>query len=261
MVRWFLRVALPPLVALVAILLLWEAAVKVFKIEPYLLPTPRAIASAMIKHREVLLRSTWLTAKAALAGFALSAALGVAAAILLSTSRWVERSLYPFAIVFQTVPLVAIAPILTIGLGYGLKPVVAAACIVSVFPVIANTLTGLRSVDPALIDMFRLYGAGPMSRMLKLMVPSALPSIFTGLRIAAGLSVIGTIVSELTASFAGDDAGLGIQVIVNIRQFNGDVAFGAIVMATALGLTLFGIINIAGYLLLRRWHASAQERG
>lgn len=258
--RWLLRSVLPPVFALVLILALWEAGVRVFEVKSYVLPAPTAVIKAVRNQHGPLLRGLWITAQAAMLGFALSAVLGVLIGIGLASSRWAERALYPFMIVFQTVPLVAIAPILTVRLGYGLRPVIASACIVSIFPVVANTLAGLKSVDPALLDLFRLYGSGWFSRLFKLMLPASFPAIFTGLRVAAGLAVIGTIVAELTSGSGGNDAGLGVQVMLNINWNNADRTFAAIAMATLLGLTLFGTVNIAGYLLLRRWHASAQER-
>jgi NitT/TauT family transport system permease protein len=186
-----------------------------------------------------------------LAGLAASAAIGVAAAVALSTSRWIERAFYPYAIFFQIVPIVAIAPLLVIWFGYGFRAVVAAAFIVSVFPVIANTLAGLRSVDPALRDLFRLYGAGRWARLAKLELPWALPSLLTGLRVAAGLAVIGAIVGE----FVGG-GGLGVVVLEAMRQQRTDLVFAAILHASALGLALFAAVNGASRLALRRWHAS-----
>lgn len=260
MMRWMVRVALPPVIAFVAIVVLWEAAVKVFAIKSYFLPAPRAIAAAIHEHARTLLWGAWITGRAAGLGFLASAVMGVVIAMVLSWSRWLERAVYPFTIVFQTVPLVAIAPLLTIIFDFGLQAIVVSACIVSIFPVITNTLAGLRSVDPALIDLFTLYGSGRVARLFKLMLPSSLPSIFTGLRIAAGLSVIGTIVAELSASIVGEDAPLGAIISTSIRASKGELTFAAIVVTTLLGLAFFGIINAAGYLLLRRWHASAQER-
>jgi NitT/TauT family transport system permease protein len=149
------------------------------------------------------------------------------------------------------VPIVAIAPLLVIWFGYGSRAVVAAAFIVSVFPVIANTLAGLLSVDPALRDLFRLYGAGAWARLLKLELPWALPFILTGLRIAAGLAVIGAIVGE----FVGG-GGLGVVVLGAMREQRTDLVFAAILHASALGLALFALVNLASRLALRRWHAS-----
>lgn len=260
--RWFVRVILPPVVTFVLLIAAWEGSVAVFKPAAYLLPPPSAVGHALLDEetRGVLLRGLYVTARAAGAGFLLSAIAGVAAAALLSSARVIERAFYPFTIFLQTVPLVSIAPLLVIWLDYGAKAVIAAAFIVSVFPVIANTLTGLRSVDPNLVDLFRLYGASPLARFFKLRLPAALPSIFTGMRIAAGLSVIGAIVGEMVSSASGEETGLGLWVMTYVRQSQTDCVFAAIGMASLLGLSMFGAVNLLSHLTLRRWHASAQER-
>ena len=146
------------------------------------------------------------------------------------------------------------------GFGPGLRAVAVSAFIVSVFPIIANTLAGLRSVDPALRDLFRLYGASRLATLVKLELPSAIPEIVTGLRVAAGLSVIGTIVGEFVAGFAGGAPGLGIVVLTSYRQLRTDVLFAAVLTAAGLGFTLFALVNAVGRLLLRRWHASELSR-
>lgn len=258
MSRWLLRFVLPPAVTLVLLLAAWEIAGTLWRVPDYLLPTPREIALASVTSASVLLRGTMLTGLGAALGFALSAVVGVLIAVVFSLSRIVERAVFPFTVFLQTVPLVAIAPMLIVWSGYGLRAVTIAAFIVSVFPVIANTLIGLRSVDPALRDMFRLYGASPWARLWKLSLPSALPNIFTGLRIAAGLAVIGAIVGEFVSGHAGENAGLGIIVMSSMRDFSTDLLFAAIVLSSLLGLALFGLVNASGYLMLRRWHASAQ---
>lgn len=261
MLHWFLRSVLPPAITFVLICVIWDAAIRIFKIPLYLVPPPLKVAEALHDQAGPLLRGTLLTGKTALMGFGLSAVLGVAAGVTLASSRWVERAIYPFTVFLQTVPLVAIAPMLVVWFGVGIRPVVVAAFIVSVFPVIVNTMTGLRSVDPALIDLFRLYGASPLARLIKLRLPAALPNIFTGLRIAAGLAVIGTVVGEFVASYAGDDAGVGMLVQTYARESDTDRVFAAVALASLLGLALFGSINLASYLTLRRWHASEQGRG
>src|SRR5207253_1328101 len=151
---------------------------------------------------------------------------------------------------------IAIAPLLVIWFGFGTRSVAASAMIASIFPVIANTLAGLLSTDPALRDLFRLYGASAPATLLKLKLPSALPNILTGLRIAAGLGVIGAIVGEFVAGIIGDEQGLGILVMVAKKLGRTDVLFAAVLIASLLGLAMLSIINAAGWLLLRRWHAS-----
>lgn len=240
----------PPLLSFVVLTFLAEAAIRALGISPLLLPTPSAVVRATVTQRAALMPALAETTWATLAGLALSATVGIAAAVALSTARWVERAFYPYAIFFQVVPIVAIAPLLVIWFGYGVRAVVAAGFIVSVFPVIANTLAGLRSVDPTLRDLFRLYGAGRWARLWKLELPFALPFILTGLRIAAGLAVIGVIVGE----FVGG-GGLGVVVLGAMRQQRTDLVFAAVLAASALGLALFAGVNGLSRLALRRWHA------
>jgi NitT/TauT family transport system permease protein len=213
----------------------------------------------IFERRESLLNALANTAKAALVGFTLSALVGVVIAILLSTSRLVQRAFYPYTVFFQTVPIIAIAPMLVLWFDFGLKAIAVAAFIASIFPVIANTLAGLLSTDPALGDMFRLYGAGRFSTLIKLKLPSALPNIITGLRIAAGLAVIGAIVGEFVAGVINRTAGLGILVMIGTRNGSTDLIFAAVLLASLLGLVMLWIINGIRWIALRRWHASEKE--
>jgi NitT/TauT family transport system permease protein len=253
------RRALPPLLALALLLGAWELLVRALQIRAFLLPPPSAVAAAAIEHAGALFQAALITARAALVGFGLAAVLGVLAAVVLASSRPLERALYPYTVFLQTVPIVAVAPLLVQWFGPGSRAVTVSALIVSVFPVIANALAGLRSVDPALRDLFRLYGASRAAALWKLELPSALPSIVTGLRVASGLAVIGTIVGEFVAGFAEDGAGLGITVLEAARQLRTDLLFAAVFSASLLGLSIFGAVNLTGYLLLRRWHPS--EKG
>jgi NitT/TauT family transport system permease protein len=259
MKRWLYFVFLPPAAMFVVLLSVWHFYIGYFEVPAYILPSPLKVVDAFKDDPRTLLRCTWVTAKAALLGFALASIIGVFAAVVFSLSKWVQRAVYPYTVFLQTVPIVVIAPQLIVWFGYGIKPIVASAFIVSIFPVIANTLTGLLSIDPALRDMFRLYRAGWFATLFKLNLPSALPHIFTGLRIAAGLAVIGTIVGEFLASFVtGDDYGLGILVTVAIKEGNPGKVFAAVLMASVLGLAMFAMINLLSWLTLRNWHSSAQ---
>lgn len=249
-----------PALALVAILAVWEGLARALAVPAYLLPPPSAVLAAGAHDAGALASAALMTGRAALIGFAMSAALGALAAIALASSRLLEKAFYPYTIFLQTVPIVAVAPLLVLWFGPGLRAVAVSAFIVSVFPVIANTLAGLRSVDPGLRDLFRLYGAGRLATLIKLSIPSAVPSIVTGLRVASGLAVIGTIVGEFVAGFSEDSAGLGILVLSSYRQLRTDLLFAAVLTAAALGFALFGAVNLASALLLRRWHPSERDR-
>ncbi|HSP77334.1 MAG TPA: ABC transporter permease [Myxococcaceae bacterium] len=255
------RQALAPLAALVILLAVWEGLVRALAIPTWLLPTPSAIAAAAIREARPLLDAALTTGRSALVGFALSAVVGVLAAVVLGSSRLLERALYPYTLFLQTVPIVAIAPLLVLWFGPGARAVAVSSFIVSLFPVIANTLTGLRSVEPALRDLFRLYGARRLATLWKLELPAALPHLFTGLRIASGLAVIGAIVGEFVAGFSEDAAGLGILVLSAYRQLRTELLFAAVLAASGLGLRLFGAVSLAGARMLRRWHPSASSGG
>jgi NitT/TauT family transport system permease protein len=246
--------AIPPLATFVATTALAELVIRAFGISPTLLPAPSAVAIASVQYAGTLLPALGQTAEAVSIGLALSTVVGLLAAIALASARWVERAFYPYAIFFQIVPIVAIAPLLVVWFDYGIRAVIAAAFIVSVFPVIANTLAGLQSVDPALVDLFRLYGAGRWAKLVKLSLPWALPQIWTGLRVAAGLAVIGAIVGE----FVGG-GGLGVVVLGALRQQRTELVFAAVLHAAALGLALFAAVSLASRLSLRRWHATEKE--
>ena len=244
----------PALLPLIAVIAIAEAAVRAGWVRSYLVPAPSSVANAIIENRQELFTALFTTSASALVGFVLSTIICIAIAVFLSSSKPIQRAFYPYAVFFQTVPIIAIAPLLVIWFGYGMKTVIASAFVVSIFPVIANTLNGILSTDPALRDLFKLYGAGTLVTLFKLRFPSALPQILTGLRVASGLAVIGAIVGE----FIGGQ-GLGSVVDVARTQQRVDKVFAAVLLASLLGLALFGLINLVSHFTLRRWHASEQS--
>ncbi|WNG36828.1 ABC transporter permease [Archangium minus] len=248
---------LAPVAALAVLLGLWEGVTRAFAIPVWLLPPPSAVAIVGAHEATALLGAALTTGRSALLGFGLSALVGVLAAILLSSSKLLERAFYPYTLFLQTVPIIAIAPLLVLWFGPGGRAVAASSFIVSLFPVIANTLSGMRSVEPALRDLFRLYGARRLATLWKLELPAALPHLFTGLRVASGLAVIGAIGGEFVAGFSEDAAGLGILVLSAYRQLRTDLLFAAVLAASVVGLALFGAVSLTGSRLLRRWHPSA----
>ncbi|MEO7032412.1 MAG: ABC transporter permease [Polyangiaceae bacterium] len=250
--RAFAAVALPPLLTFFAVIGLWEGAVRALHVPAFLVPPPSAVLVTAWAERAALSGSLLTTAEGACLGFLLSVTLGTSVGVLFSLSRWLERGLYPYALFLQTVPIVAVAPLLVLWFGPGLRAVSVSAFIVSVFPVIANTLAGLRSVDPRLSDLFRLYGAKLGDTVFKLRLPTAIPSMLTGYKVASGLSVIGAIVGEFVAGFSEGNAGLGITVLAAYRQLRTDLLFAAVLLASLLGLSLFALVSGAASLLLRR---------
>jgi NitT/TauT family transport system permease protein len=251
--RKWLAAAGPPLAVLVVGVAALELGVRLFHVRQFLLPPPSKVLGTIVNEGPELWPAAGQTALAAGIGFVASSVFGVAAGVLLSSARWVQRAFYPYAVFFQTVPIIAIAPLLVVWIGYGIETVAVSAFIVSAFPVVANTLGGLLSTEPALRDLFRLYGSTWPQTMLKLRLPYALPSILTGLRIAAGLAVIGAIVGEFIAG-----GGLGGVIDVSLTQQRVDKVFAGVLLASGLGLMLFLVVNLISRFALRHWHASEQ---
>ncbi|MGH7213399.1 MAG: ABC transporter permease [Tepidisphaeraceae bacterium] len=252
----FKRIFSPALLPLVVVVAIAELASRAGWVRDYIIPAPSRVVATMFSQRDRadLWKAALDTFLGAAGGFAVSALGGLLIAVALSSSRWVQRAFYPYAVFFQTVPIIAIAPLLVIWFGFDLRTVIVAACIASIFPMIANTLTGLRSTDPALRDLFKLYGGSAPATLFKLRLPAALPNIFTGLRIAAGLAVIGAIVGEFITG-----GGIGGVITISRQQQRVDKVFAGIVLASLLGLAMFGLINLASRLALRHWHASERE--
>ncbi len=247
---------LPPMLVIALIVAAWDFALRVFEIPPFLVPSPEAVAAAFADRREMLLSGCLTTATTAGLGLVIAAVVGIVAGVVISSSRWLLRGVYPIASFLQTVPLVAVAPLLVIGLGYGAPPATAAAALVAVFPVLANTIDGLRSVEPQFHEVFTLYHSTRVQRWWKLEIPGAVPSIITGLRIATGLSVIGSIVGEFVSGYAGDRAPIGMIVMSAMRESRTDIVFAAIALSSLVGLALFGLVSMGGAMLLRGWHPS-----
>ena len=251
-----LSAIVPPLVSLLVIGAGLELALLATATPTYLMPRPSVVLSALADNAGELSRATLQTALAASLGLVFSAVFGGTIAVVLSMHPWVRRAFYPYAVFFQTVPVVAIAPMLVIWFGYGIRAITAAAFIVSVFPIIANTLSGLLSTDPALCDLFRIYRAGRLATLLKLRLPSAIPHFLTGLRIASGLAVIGAIVGEFVADTYQAGGGIGTAIEVAIKEQKTEKVFAAVLMASLLGLGFFALVNLASFLSMRHWHVS-----
>jgi NitT/TauT family transport system permease protein len=251
--RNLVRAVLPPIVPFVLVSLAAELAVDQGWIPSFLVPAPSSVVVSLFRDWPELWRATLNTAIASLIGFGLSAVIGSLMAVALSSAAWVQRAFYPYAVFFQTVPIIAIAPLLVIWFGWD-RTVVASAFIVSIFPIIANTLTGLLSTDPALRDLFKLYDAKRLATLWKLRLPFALPQVMTGLRIAAGLAVIGAIVGEFITG-----SGIGGAIMVSRQQNRVDKVFAGLLLASLLGIVLFALVNLTSWLALRRWHASEAD--
>ncbi|HLH98368.1 MAG TPA: ABC transporter permease [Xanthobacteraceae bacterium] len=252
--RWA-RVLLPAIV-LAVVVLAWDIVVRINDIPPYVLPGPRLVFTTLWSDRELLFGSLLVTLITTLEGFALALAGGVGLAVLFNQSRLVEYSLYPYAVILQVTPIVAIAPLLLIYLPQQ-GAVLACAWIVAFFPVLANATLGLSSVDRNLADLFALYGASRTQLLFRLKLPSALPYILAGMKIAGGLSLIGAVVAEIAAGSAGAGSGLAYRIAESGYRLNIPRMFAALLLLSATGVIIFFTLSLFAHLLLRRWHESA----
>ncbi len=250
----------PPLVSLVVFLVLWQGIILVAGLKPYILPSPLGVVSAIVEHRENLLSSAWFTFQASFVSFLIVMVLGTAISFLLSSSKFIEKALYPYAVMLQSTPVIAIAPIIIIWFNIGFASIVTISVIIAIFAVVANTTQGLISVENNLQNLFKLYGATKPQTLFKLRLPFALPYMVTGWRIAAAQVVIGTIVGEYMAGAGGGGmGGLGIIIAATSARLQTSYLFASALCAALLGIAFFLLVNFFGYLLLKNWHESAVQ--
>ncbi len=252
----FVQIAAPVFVGFL-FLLLWEAVVRANEMPEYILPGPLAIGQALIEDWGVLFHGLLMTLKVTLLAFGISVALGTAASLLFVQSRWIEVSLFPYAVLMQVTPIVAIAPLIIIWVDDTTWALTVCAVIIAIFPVISNTTLGLRSVDPNLLSMFRMYRPGRLEELVRLRIPSALPYFFGGMRISTGLALIGAVVAEFVAGTGGTQAGLAYLILQ--AGYNLDIPrmFAALWLITFTGISLFALMVWLSDLVLRDWHESA----
>jgi len=250
----------PPLAALALLLGLWKVTTMVAGLPPYLLPPPEAVLEAAIQRWPYLLTQMRHTVGMALAGYGAAAVVGISVAILFSQSRWIERSLFPYAILLQTTPISAIAPLIVLWFGIGDLSVMMISFVISLFPIIANSTAGLVSVDHRLLDLFRLYNARRWQELWRLRIPFALPYVFTGLRISAGLSVLGAVLGEYLVGTGGVTGGMGYAIMAAAGQMRTALLIAAIALCALLGVSFFWIVSAVGHRLLVRWHDSSAPR-
>jgi NitT/TauT family transport system permease protein len=246
-----------PIVVLALGIAIWALVVRVNNIPPYVLPGPGAVFGTLIADWPVLSQSLLTTLVTTLEGFIAAAVGGIALALLLfNQSKFLEYSLFPYAVILQVTPVIAIAPLLLIYLPQQ-TAVIVCAWIVGFFPVLSNTTLGLNSVDRNLVGLFQLYGASRMQALRYLKLPSALPFILGGLRIAGGLSLIGAVVAEIAAGSAGAGSGLAYRIAESGYRLNIPRMFAALLLLSAAGIVIYGLLAITSHLVLRRWHESA----
>lgn len=253
---------MPALVLGLIVLGLWEGAVQLFHIPVFLLPAPSAVWAAFAAGWPDLMRSAWVTLSVTLQAFVLATLGGVGLAVLFTRSRWAAAALFPYAVILQVTPVVAIAPLVIIWVGYDRVELaqLILAWIVAFFPVLGNSVMGLRSSEPGLRDMMRLYGASSWQMLWRLELPSALPFILSGMRISGGLALIGAVVAEFVAG-SGTASGLAWRIVEAGNRLNTARMFAALALLSVLGIVLFGLLSGVQRLALGRWHASERTTG
>jgi NitT/TauT family transport system permease protein len=239
---------------LIALVVLWEIACRVFQIPSFLVPAPSDIGARLYEKRDLYLRHTWITLYETLAGFALAVVVGVIAAALIVVIPAARDVIMPLLLIAQLVPKVAIAPILLIWFGYGLLPKVIIAFLVAFFPIVVNVATGLAAVERELLDLGRSLEATRWQIFCKFRMPTALPELFSGMKIAITLAVIGAVIGE----FVGGNRGLGYLILVANQDLDTPLAFAALLILSAAGILLYAVIELAERLLIP-WSASVDH--
>jgi NitT/TauT family transport system permease protein len=238
------------------LLVMWQALCTALKVPIYLVPKPSDIAATLFSDGPSLLRALGVTLKITFLSFALAVVLGVAAAFLFVQSKLIESTLFPYAILLQVTPVVAVAPLIIIWVKEPTLALVACATLVALFPIISNTVLGLRSVNPGLLNLFQLNDATRWQTLVRLRIPSALPYFFGGLRISSGLALIGAVVAEFVAGTGGTGAGLAYEILQAGFQINIPRLFAALVLISVTGILLFSSMAWLARLSMSHWHES-----
>jgi NitT/TauT family transport system permease protein len=253
--------AINSIVVFMCLLGLWQGLIELRHLPPYILPGPLQVAAAIHDRFPSLVNSLLITTVEAAGGLAASIVVGIAAAMIFAQWRWLRQLLYPYTILLQTVPIVAIAPVVIMWVGAGILSVTIVTFIICLAPIIANTTQGLISVDEGLINLFAMHRATPLQTLLLLRLPNALPNLFAGIRISAGISVIGGIMGEL---FAGStrvgEGGLGYAITYANNQMETAYLFALVFAATVLGFSFFFIVMFFEWLALHNWHESSRPQ-
>jgi len=244
-----------PLVVICFLLMIWELALQLSQIPKWLLPAPSQILKELYVEREMISSHALVTLYEILAGFSIAIIGGVILALSIAYSRLVERSLYPFVIASQTVPIIAIAPLLLIWIGYGILPKIIVVALVAFFPIVVNMVDGLKNLDDDMVSMIRTFGASKWQIFCKIQIPSSLPSLFSGIKIAAAVSVIGAVIGE----WVGSSQGLGYLMTRSIPQFETERVFASIFILSLMGIMLFLLVFLVERFLLSSYYKSAQS--
>lgn len=250
------RIVVPFVIALFVVAA-WEAYVRIDEVPAYILPSPSLIATTLVSDWPLLFGSLLVTLKITFIALFSAAVGGSALAILFVQSKWIENSFFPYAVVLQVTPIIAIAPVLLVYIKDTQVTLLICAWIVAFFPILSNTTLGLHSIDRGLADLFRLYGAGRARTLWSLRIPSAMPYFLGGLKIAGGLSLIGAVVAEFTAGAAGSGTGLAYRILESSYRLNIPRMFAALLLVSATGILIYIVLSVVSHLMLRNWHESA----
>ncbi|HEY9646866.1 MAG TPA: ABC transporter permease [Chroococcidiopsis sp.] len=258
---------LAPLIVGALFLAIWEVGVRVSGIKPYLLPGPLLVVQTLIAEWGSLFPSLLITLQITIVAFVAAVVSGLLIAVLFTQSKWIERSFFPYAVILQTTPIVAIAPLIILwvrqlvpGQQSTFISLVICAWIVAFFPILSNTTLGLNSADHSLLNLFQLYKASRWQTLIHLRLPSALPYFLGGLRISGGLALIGAVVAEFVAGTGGTRAGLAYQILMSSFNLQIPRMFAALLLTTVLGVAIFALLTVLSDFLLRHWHESAVKR-
>ena len=248
---------IPPILVLVLFLIVWSLGARVYDMD-FLLPGPWTVAKAFVTDIDMVVIGAWITFQEALYGYLLAIGIGIISAAIMSQSKILERSFYPYAILLQTVPVVAVAPLIVLWFGFEMKSVIIISLIISLFPIINNTLLGLKSTSTNLVELFQMHNKSRLVNFFKLRLPAAIPNIVAGLRISAGLSIIGAIVGEFIIGSGSEDGGLGVQIIYAQAELETPLVMALILTATLLGFAFFMTVTMIGHQFMKHWHESAK---
>lgn len=255
-----IRRRVAPLAFLGVMVGLWQVIPPLAGIGSYLMPTPAEVWSAFAGHSGAILAALATTCIASGLAFGVSTVLGVGGAILIAHSRVVEDTVTPLLIVLWTAPTVAIAPVVVVWLGVGYLAIVVISVVVCFFPIVTNTVIGLRSASSTCRDLFMVYDAHPIQRLIKLELPSALPEIIAAMKITAALAVVGVVSGEYVAGAGGGTGGLGYVIIVTGSRLETPYLFAASILSALLGMITYWLVSLLGRKVLGSWHESAMER-
>ena len=255
-----LTTVVPPVVVFATFVVLWQVVCSALNVPHYLMPKPTDIVAAGVTKGDIIATAILSTFTEAVIGLTLAVFLGMAAGLVMSQSKLLERSIYPFAILLQTIPLIAYAPLIVIWVGAGMNAIIIISFIIALFPMISNTIAGLTATDHNLVSMFELYNANWFQRTFKLRLPAAMPYVMTGLRISSGLAMIGAVIGEFIAGIGGLKGGLGYLIVSAANRLELSSVFAAALASSLLGIVVFIGVSFLSNRFLRHWHESAVTR-